>query len=279
MIERPQPYIGVSGVVSPEQQKNIEDFAESINLQPSRQLALGIKAVHKTQFLDIKNKYGEEWYPVGEQQFKDALSPKAEATNTIAIAQTYLDPAYVDNPGYRKYFADRILKRGESWIDGIQFDMLPWHEKPVLLDYLAKLKQEHDTKILLQVHKPAMETLQPDGVAEALTPYSEFLDYVLFDSSHGKGLKLDTDSLKTFLDAAYSHEGLSSVGFAIAGGLNSAIVQDELPKVLEDFPDVSWDAEGQLHPANSEGTMPLDMGVVNAYLQASVNVLPTEQVK
>lgn len=275
MIERPIPYVGVSGVVSPEQQQTIEAFADSINLRQSRQLILGVKAVHKTQFLDIKNKYGQEWYPIGEEQFGAALAPKTQTTPSLAVAQTYFDPAYIDNPGYRDYFTDRIFRRGEQWIDGIQFDMLPWYAQPEMLDFLVKLKSKHDTKLFLQVHKPAMESLGPHGVVEALGPYAEILDYVLFDSSHGTGKKLDAPKLMSFLEQAYSHEALNSVGFAIAGGLNGTIIRDELPQVVSEFPDVSWDAEGQLHPAKADKTMPLDMAIVSDYLEASRTVAGT----
>jgi len=272
MSERPNSYVGVSGVVNPEQQKQIEAFANSIDLHVSRQLALGVKAVHKTQFLDVKNKYGEEWYPVGQEQFENALSQKTEASTSLAVAQTFFDPDYIDNPGYRDYFSDRLFKRGEKWIDGIQFDMLPWHSDRAMLDFLVKLKGKHDTKLFLQVHKPAMEALGPQGVIEELEGYVDALDYILFDSSHGTGTRLDTDALLSFLREAYDSQNLDSVGIALAGGLNGKIVAEELPVVLREFPDISWDAEGQLHPVTAEGTKPLDMNIVNEYLEASANI-------
>lgn len=39
---RPDAYVGVSGVVNPEQQKHIQDLAESVNLQESRPLDMSI---------------------------------------------------------------------------------------------------------------------------------------------------------------------------------------------------------------------------------------------
>ena len=66
MTEIKKSYVGVSGVTSPDTERELE----SINLksglaEKGRLLALGVKAVHKTQYLDIENKYGTEWYPVG----------------------------------------------------------------------------------------------------------------------------------------------------------------------------------------------------------------------
>lgn len=271
--ERPKPYVGVSGVVSPEQASDIQTVARASGLlDQNRRLALGVKAVHKTQFMDIENKYGQAWYPVGDFAFRTAVHDTREKSEAITVAQTYLDIEYVNNPGYREAFADRIFERGASWIDGIQFDMLPWHSDPAMLPFLETLKEKHDSLIFLQCHADAMENLGPKGAARALGRYA-CVDYVLFDASHGTGKRLDTDNLKRFLDAAYSEPSLSTTGIALAGGLNGLIVREELPKVVSDFPDVSWDAEGQLHPLNAHRARPLAMPLVHDYLHASQEVL------
>ena len=269
--QRPDAYVGISGVVSAEQQTEIEQYAETIELN-TRRLMLGVKAVHKTQFLDIENKYGPAWYPVGEAAFTSALRSRGSRDGSLAIAQTYLDPDLVENPGYRFFFMNRLLQRGAPWIDGIQFDMLPWHTHPEMLDFLEELKERTATKILLQVHRPAMNTLSPEGVAGILGEYRDTLDYVLFDSSHGTGKRLDTSALIEYLSAVYESPELTNTGFALAGGLNRDTVLEELPKVLEKFPDISWDAEGQLHPATATNERPLDMKIVSGYLKAAKEV-------
>jgi hypothetical protein len=272
--ERPDQYIGVSGVVSPAQQDEIESFAELLNLDRSYiRLALGVKAVHKTQFLDVTNSYGTEWYPVGEVPFANALRQRDEDGLSMGIAQTYFDPEHVDNPGYRTYFSDRIFRRGERWIDGIQFDLLPWHEKPEMLSFLTQLKAKYGKKILLQCHNDAMEALGPRVAARRLEEYADVVDYVLFDASHGTGARLNTDALLPFLDEVYAKPELETTGFAIAGGLDAEVVEASLPTVLAEFPDISWDAEGRLHPINERNVRPLDMGMVRDYLKMSRDVL------
>lgn len=273
-LERPKPYIGISGVVSVGQQEQLEILSTEMDLfSLNRRLALGVKAVHKTQFLDITNKYGEEWYPVGHEQFANGVTRSNDTDKSIAIAQTFLDPEYVENPGYRDHFTDRIFKRGENWIDGIQFDMLPWHTDPTMVGFLEQLKTKHDATIFLQCHGDAMESLGPQKAIRRLGQFASTIDYVLFDASHGTGKRLDTDWLKTFLDEAYDSSALEGVGFAVAGGLNGAVVREELIKVVQDFPDISWDAEGQLHPQTKNRTRPLDMDLVQDYLQASREIL------
>lgn len=270
--QRPDSYIGLSGVIDQSQQHVFERVHEDLGLKGSRLLALGVKAVHKTQYLDVQNKYGEEWYPVGKVQFSQALTNEHRAT-TMGIAQAYLDVDYVGDEDYRNVFTDRIFERGSEWIDGIQFDMLPWHDNPDMLDFLVGLKQRHDTKILLQCHGNAMNTLGPVGAIRRLGRFAQVLDYVLFDSSHGTGKRLDTQSLQNFLAEAYSSSKLEKVGFAIAGGLNGSVVREELPELIDEFSDLSWDAEGQLHPLRGDSTRPIDLELSADYLRASAEVI------
>lgn len=286
-IERPRSYVGVSGVVcykdvqpsglvvTEPQQLFVEGHAQRAGLYDTdRLLLLGVKATHKAQFQDRENKYGREWYPVGEQEFARALVAKDEHSRTLGVAQMYLDINHVMNSEYRKVFMRRIAERGRAWLEAIQFDMLPWHNNDDMPDFLDKLRQNHpDISVLLQCHGPAMEQLGEKGAAQRLGRYAGLLDYVLFDSSHGTGTRMDTGRLDGFLEEAYSSEALEGTGFSVAGGLNAEVVREDLPVLLEKYPDLSWDAEGQLHPLNNVGKRPLQMDAVKDYLQASVDII------
>ncbi len=278
MIERlKQPYVGVSGVVSPGVQAMLEGIAVESGLhEKGRLLALGVKAVHKTQFLDIENKYGKEWYPVGEEAFTHALRHDDLNTNTIAVAQAYLDIEHVDSEEYREKFLERIVERGRPWLQAIQFDMLPWHINHDTLQFLEKVK-EQNVEVFLQAHKNAMEELGPDGVVRRLGRYTHLIDYLLFDSSHGTGQRLDASALRPFVAAAHDKLDLSQTGIALAGGLHGAVVREDLPELVVQFPNLSWDAEGQLHPTNQDGKRPLDLAVTEDYLQASAEILTAQQ--
>lgn len=272
--ERPRPYVGVSGVVSPDMEARLEATAAEVGLfDRDRMLALGVKAVHKTQYLGVENKYGPEWYPVGEDDFRGALRVEERGPRTLAVAQTYLDIEHVADAGYRREFTSRIVRRGQPWLQGLQFDMLPWHADPQMLDFLQETKEAYGLAVLLQCHKSAMEELGPGGVTNRLATYAPYLDYLLFDASHGTGQRLDVTALDGFLDAAYSSQSLDAVGMAVAGGLDGITVQDDLPALVQKYPDLSWDAEGRLHPRNEEGKRPLDMATVREYLAASASIL------
>jgi hypothetical protein len=271
--KRPESYVGVSGVVSPEQQAQLNTLFQETGLGATdRILAFGVKATHKAQFNSQPNKYGDAWYPVGGAQFRQALE-STEGTRSMAIAQAYFEPKSIDDPWYRTMFSNHIFKEGAPWIDGIQFDLLPWHYKPELFTFLEELKAKHDTKILLQVHEPAMELMGPKRVIKKLGEHAGALDYILFDASHGKGERLNVGALSKFLRRAYDSEELQGVGIALAGGLDGSIIEEELPTILNEFPDISWDAEGRLHPENGTSQRPLDMAIVKTYMDASNKVL------
>lgn len=274
MTERPKPYIGVSGVVGVEQQRTIEEqFIQQGLPDRGRRLFHGIKAVHKTQYLDIENKYGPEWYPVGENSFRNNCSPSLDTNEVACIAQVYLDPEYIEDADYRTEFVQRILKRGQ-YLNGLQFDMLPWDSNDSMQRFLEDIKSARpDIMVLLQCHGNAMKLLGPKGATKKLGAYANVLDYVLFDSSEGRGIRMSPESLEPFIYEAYSSSCLGRIGLAIAGGLDEPAVREFMPPIVGNYPDISWDAEGRLHPVNTADKRPLNIKLVNEYFASSSKVL------
>lgn len=283
---RPRPYVGVSGVVcrkdvqpsglvvTEPQQLFLEGYAQNAGLYDTgRMLALGVKATHKTQFEDIENKYGREWYPVGESEFTNALGDKERHPHVFGVAQAYLDVRRVDDAEHRKQFTRRVAYRGRKFLQAIQFDMLPWHHNDDVFVFMEKLKENHDLQVILQVHGEAMSELGSGGVVQKLGAHAVNIDYLLFDASHGTGKRLNAHRLDEFLEEAYSSSLLARTGFGVAGGLNAKNVREDIPVLLKKYPDLSWDAEGQLHPVNNLGKRPLQMDETKKYLQASADVL------
>ena len=286
MAERDKlPYVGLSGVSGALQQRSVELLWDTLRT-PERRLLLGVKAVHNTQWLDRPNKYGTSWYPVGAQAFSEALLPKGES---YGVAQMYLDPATIaENSDYPREFVDRVMERGRRWLNGIQFDMLPYDEtEPGQWRELFEHIHHHKLDVILQCHKRAMQA-GPEGAVEQIKTLGK-VDYILFDASHGKGVEMDPEALLPFLDLAHRDRTLAAnhTSFGVAGGLSEARVRRHLPRIVSEFPDTSWDAEGQLHPAPvrsvnhdtgeeiwsiaSKGA--LNTGLAWQYMQASVDVI------
>lgn len=273
MSERSEPYVGVSGIVSQEQQHRLVELARMSGLTASRQLLLGVKATHKTQYLDVPNRYGTQWYPVGEHAFTDAL---AEGTvPTYNVAQLYLEPESIKaNPLYSKEFIRKVAQRGAKVLNALQFDMLPYQQDPRLWSHTLDDVQDKGLGVIIQSHAAAMEK-GPKQAIDDLVRLSDrsSLDFVLFDASHGTGKEMDTESLKYFLEAGYADIDLEDRGtnFGIAGGLDEYTVEKHLPSIVRDFPDISWDAEGRLHDREGDGR--LDPQKTREYLFASARVL------
>ena len=265
----------MSGVTSPEMQESIERAHLRSGLaNKERLLVLGVKAVHKTQFLDTENKYGKEWYPVGDD-FTGALRSDFPSPVTRYVAQAYFDVEHVADENYRKTFLKKINERGKPWIQGIQFDLLPWHTDDSMLPFLEHVKESTGLELFLQAHGDAMSELGPIGVMRRLGNTALLLDYLLFDASHGTGKRLDVASLEPFIAEAYEQTDENQTGIAIAGGLNAEVVAEDLPEIVDRYPHLSWDAEGQLHPVDSNGKRPLDLDAVEGYLKASSSILPS----
>lgn len=284
--ERPLPYIGISGVNNLKHNTNPENTSmqywlmdqftyagiENRQDQPNqRQILLGVKAVHKTQYLDIENKYGHEWYPVGEQEFATALDEGG--SGALKAAQIYFDPESVADAEYRKKFIERICERGKSWLNTLQFDLLPWQQNDAMLPFIEEVKQHTNHTIILQAHGESMQQLGAENMAKKLGRYAHTLDYVLFDASHGKGVRLHPNALRPFLDKVYESKQLTSVGFGVAGGLSADVVRNELAALVNTYPDLSWDTEGKVHCTHEDGTPGFDPYAAKDYLEASSNIL------
>lgn len=282
------PYIGISGVNGGREQRTLELLWDTLGLHEQRRLLLGVKAVHKTQWLDTPNKYGTAWYPVGEQAFHHALLSKGES---YGVAQMYLEPtAIAADPEYAQAFVDRTIERGKHWLNAIQFDMLPYDQTDAALwRTLFDRIHEQNVDVIVQCHKRAMAA-GPKATVEQLKSLGP-VDYVLFDASHGRGIEMNPDALLPYLDAAAGDQTLAGnrTGLGVAGGLNVETVMRHIPRVLSKFPDTSWDAEGNLHPRpvqvtdqitgepvwHTQDQGRLNLGLAWQYLQASAEAIRT----
>lgn len=266
------PYVGVSGVVNIDQEHELLDvWQEDATVSHKRNILLGVKAVHKTQWLDIENKYGPGWYPVGDVRFANAVLGGHDGV--INAAQIYLDPEAIGTDAtYAERFVDRIQERGHLWLDALQFDMLPYDiGETAPWQKLIEDIHSNNKAVLIQCHKRAM-SVGPRRAIERIKSLG-LLDYVLFDASHGTGKEMDVDDLLRFLDQANNDATLSGNGtlYGVAGGLDAESVQAVLPQIVEKFPDTSWDAEGRLHHQASDRS--IDMSFARQYLRASQDII------
>ncbi|MDP3769767.1 MAG: hypothetical protein Q8R40_02440 [bacterium] len=131
---------------------------------------------------------------------------------------------------------------------------------PAILRRVALKGQR--TVIVLQVGGHAFEMINhsPQELAQKVaSEYAGLIDYVLLDPSGGYGKQLDTDILKGYLRALTAKQ--LSIGLGVAGGLSPATLHLIAP-LVDEFPDLSIDAEGRLRDEHDH----MEINIVISYL-------------
>ncbi len=251
-----KPYIGING---PSWEGFLRSYGSSVpNFENSgRQIIKGIQASEKTQILDIENRFGSDWYPVGNtmrawwgssanrmlhMNFEDK-SPRA-----ISIAAKFMlertivvGTALSDN--------DNLYPALESYCRKVQLNNLPlrWADYRPMFEALKSPRNgspvdlEH---IVLQVNQRSLDEQTPSELAHTIALYGDTVSGVLLDGSGGTGIPLNAEKLRPYIAELY--EKADSVAVGIAGGLNAATVEPLAAELLRDFPGLSVDAESGL---------------------------------
>lgn len=148
-------------------------------------------------------------------------------------------------------YVDAVLLCGPN-LHAIQFDMI-WPD-PAHLEYLV-YRGTHvrkTLKVILQVGSKAMAEVgdDPVRVCEKLSWYyhSDCIDYVLLDKSMGTGVGMDAALLLTYIYEIKKR--LPDLGIVVAGGLGPTTMHLAKP-IIQEFPDVSIDAQGQMRTSAS----------------------------
>lgn len=255
-------YVGVSGVGSPEQQAHITANFNAHGLRRcGRTALLGVKATTRIQVDEIPARRGDDWYPVGDR-LRDVLQ---KSDDTINVLQLYADE-WTNLSERTLPLMENSLERSHAWLDGLQYDMLPWFDHDVSLEIIERYAEAVDGPVILQCYGDIMRSKTPHVVMERLKRVEEFVTHVLFDASEGRGELMEADALSVWIESLQG----SSMGIlpVIAGGLHAEAVHQVLPVIARRFDDISWDAESSLHTDDI-----LDNAKVDRYLQASAAVL------
>lgn len=254
-------YVGISGVGNQEQQvESIKKFDEAGLEGLGRAMLIGVKATTRTQVDERSSGYKDNWYPVGKT-LRDVLRRR----DSINVLQLYADD-WVDL-GHRAIpLMEKSMERSHEWLDGLQFDMLPWFEEGSTLQIIKKYSPMVSGPVILQCYGDIMRRQSPEAVIERLRRVQGFVSHVLFDASEGRGELMDADALSGWVDALESSN--LDMQPTVAGGLSADSVRIRLPTITRRFDNVSWDAESSLHTDNI-----LDTEKVAEYFTASAEVL------
>ncbi|MFA6105242.1 MAG: hypothetical protein WC725_01415 [Patescibacteria group bacterium] len=152
---------------------------------------------------------------------------------------------------------------GGKNLRALQLDMV-WPKASAI----AEVRLQHPKlKYILQINKKSLDEIKNDmnKLVGELHRYQNTFDYVLFDCSMGEGKPMNVSDMYHFVSTARRYR--PELGIAIAGGLGPNTVSILAP-IIGDFPNTSWDAQGQIHP-NNDPNIPISSRLAEEYLRKS----------
>jgi len=228
-----KPYIGVTGSTDPGQVAHlIKVFNEHSPGESERMLHVGVMMSRKT-LNGIPSRYSNVFPKNGAIAgifFSD------EAYNCLHYAD------YENRSGFAVDLSRAIELCGTN-ISAIQLDMT-WPDPAEIAEAIHRSRKQ--VEVILQVGPRAFEEIEHDrvGLVDRLEDYYTVINRVLLDRSAGKGMRMDAMGLLPFAAEVRKNFILEVVA---AGGLGPETVHLAEP-LLKEIPDLSIDAQGQLHP-------------------------------
>jgi hypothetical protein len=252
------PYIGITDFTDFEQVKAmLEAFEANKPKGSNRKLHIGVMMSYKT-LNDIPCK----WLKVFPR--KELIADIFSSDETFNCLH-YAD--YVGQPD----LADTLVKAisfGGIGIHALQLDMV-WPDSGVIEHAVHTSRK--NIQVILQVGDEALDQVNddPDELVEMLREYHGIIHRVLLDRSMGRGIGMDADMLLPF--ARVIKENFPDIGIGVAGGLGPDTMHLVEP-FLEEFPDLSWDAQAKLHP-DGDILVPIDWKSAKDYLTRSLQLV------
>ncbi len=251
-----RPYIGITGFMSRNEVKWAWDAFEKTRLSPDYKLMVGVLASLKTLY-GHANKWPNRYPAV--KDISGIFIQDATMLNLVHYNSKNTDMLFVQLMALTELI-------GVELFDGFQLN-IAWPNELEILAYKAHYPGK---KIVLQVGGDDFETIEnsPEKLVERLMVYDVgLIDYVLLDTSGGKGKTLDPEKLKDYLAAIDKESDFHDMGVGVAGGL-SWDTMHLLKPLLKQIPYLSIDAEGKLRNENDH----LDMSLVEGYVRKAAEV-------
>jgi hypothetical protein len=272
-----QPYAGITGFMTYKEVFEVGQLIPRFSPDANDVLwAVGMLMSSKT-LRGIQNKYPKK-YPLREN-LGQIFSDHEAAMNIIHYNTDTPDNLLYELLAMVGMYWDGALKGGglinKSILHGFQLNVT-WPAVETITDFkrLSTGSDYKSFKIILQVGARALQQVEhsPLMLGERLKLYDGIVDYVLLDPSGGLGKPMDVEAMHRYVHGIKAAD--LDIGIGIAGGL----CQESLPSIgslLEEFPDLSIDAEGRLR----DETDNLDIDKARAYLQLARQMMYTHRIK
>ncbi len=248
-----QPYVGVTDFTSRDQVIEAKKFLAPRSIH---RLHVGAMTSYKVQN-GIKTFTGWENIWLNEEGLKKLFSDDDDVFNVIHYAD------YDNPPLTTSLDLHEAIRRSGPYLHGLQLDMV-WPEVKIV----KEIKSQHPSiEIILQIGKDAVKELDNslEKVLEKALNYLDCVDYFLIDFSMGKGEPLNPEVTLEYLRMFTKVIPIEKI--AIGGGLGPETTH-LLKPIVEVFPRISWDAQGQMRKPKSQ-TTPIEMPRVISYVYES----------
>ncbi len=258
-----EPYVGVTGFMSNDEVSAVLAEVDRVSPDSERKLMVGVLMGTKTA-QGLPNKWPNR-YPKSREA-KDIFVPHPRSLGLVHY--------HADDPQklYEEIlWADAVcgMAKHNQAFSGFQLNVC-WPD-PLTLMHLRAIEHqlgERSMIIVLQIGGGAFDKIHhsPGRLAEKIhDEYLDLIDYVLLDPSGGKGEPFNPQKALEYLRALRADNGINqTIGLGVAGGLSAQNI-GLLKPILEEFPDISFDAEGQLRDSADH----LDMQKTLAYVRAA----------
>jgi phosphoribosylanthranilate isomerase len=252
------PYVGFSGVTTPEQAEALLEMAKLLPQPGGRRLMVGAL----TSFRGLQ--FGT---PNNTQRY---LKPE-EIGGVFLQSRQLLNLIHYNSQAAGLFSQVRELVVGPTYCDGIQLNVM-WPRA----DQLLRLRQEVKTQIVLQLSWNSwleigqsvirlVAKLRDDYCVDVGGGPVSLIDRLLIDFSGGRGRPLDIETTHGLLLHLVAAD--LPIAYGVAGGL-SADNLHQLRPLLEICPGLSWDMESGIRTDDQ-----LDLGKCRAAWEASRELL------
>ncbi len=259
---KPVSYVGITGFKSSEEVSSALSEVERISPESNRKLMVGVLMSSKT-LAGMSNKWPNR-YPVKEEL------PSVFVQHPRALGLVHYNTADPDDLLGQMWNVAKLCSMKYPAMSGFQLNVA-WPKPGILQMWRSSLNAFGNMgTIVLQIGHRAFEEVghSPEQLAEKVATYADFIDYVLLDPSGGLGKLFDCPKALEYLRALRAAGLEDKIGFGVAGGLSAETIETIKP-IVEEFPDISIDAEGKLRTTEDL----LDAEKVNRYLQGAFSLL------
>ncbi len=254
-----EPYIGITDFMSFEQvQKMLTVFAKHLPADSNQKLHVGVMMSYKTLH-NIPTKW------------QTAFPDKKTIASIFSSDQVYNCLHYVDYDDESDLWKSldlAISYYGGIWIHSLQLDMI-WPDPGQIANGLHTSRKQ--VEVILQIGKNALAESNddPQEVVRRIGDYEGVIQRVLLDKSMGRGIGLDAQELLPFIRLI--RKIFPDLGISVAGGLGPKSIH-LLEPLLKEFPDLSFDAQGQLRPSGN-ALDPIDWDLAGEYLVKALQLV------